>query len=151
MGCIRRGARVKRRGKWAEHEYKHNASRASARYPSFPAGTCGHAVNRRVAAYVASRGAALHMYQGEDVSLGIWLEESPLKRNMRWLDAGGGGGGAGGADGIGGAAAMFSDNGSDANCTHTSIVMIGRATWRGGSKAWRSGGMARCWAELNTP
>ena len=85
------------------------------------------------------------MYQGEDVSLGIWLDESPLKRSMRWVDAGGGS-----AGGAGGTGAMFSELGSNTNCTRTSSVIIGRATWRGGSGAWRNGGMARCWAQLNT-
>ena len=56
--------------------------------------------------FVASHGAVLHMYQGEDVSLGIWLDESPLKRSMRWVDAGGGS-----AGGAGGAGAMFSELG----------------------------------------
>ena len=95
--------------------------------------------------FVASHGAVLHMYQGEDVSLGIWLDESPLKRSMRWVDAGGGS-----AGGAGGTGAMFSELGSNTNCTRTSSVIIGRATWRGGSGAWRNGGMARCWAQLNT-
>ena len=42
-------------------------------YPPFPQGSGGHAVTRRIASYVATYQDALFDYQGEDVSIGIWL------------------------------------------------------------------------------
>ena len=45
-----------------------------ALYPPFPLGSYGHAVTRPIVSYVAQYQDALFDYQGEDVSIGIWLE-----------------------------------------------------------------------------
>lgn len=53
-------------GKWAENEY-HSVS-----YPPFACGS-GYVISRPVAKWIASNAQFLHPFQGEDVSLGIWL------------------------------------------------------------------------------
>jgi hypothetical protein len=45
-----------------------------AHYPPFPLGSYGHAVTRSITRFVATHQAALFDYQGEDVSIGIWLD-----------------------------------------------------------------------------
>lgn len=74
------GDPVRRQGKNAEHDYKER------RYPNFPLGSYGHAVSRPIAEYVAMHKDVLFEYQGEDTSLGIWLNESSL--NPLWAKAG---------------------------------------------------------------
>ena len=60
-------------GKWREvPQYP-----VGGRYPPFPLGSCGHAVSRRVAEYISTNQDWLFDYQGEDVSLGIWLKDYP--------------------------------------------------------------------------
>ena len=49
-----------------------------------PKGSFGHVVSRPVAEYVATHKDTLFNYQGEDVSVGIWLDESPLKDQIVW-------------------------------------------------------------------
>jgi Galactosyltransferase len=71
IGRIIEDSPVHRTGKWAELVYP------KPRYPFWPQGSCGHVVSRAVAQYVASA-SNLTYYQGEDVSLGIWLDESDL-------------------------------------------------------------------------
>ncbi len=67
---------VWRDGKWAEFpKYKRNF------YPYWPQGSCGHVVSRPVARYLAYYKHRLYNYQGEDTSVGIWLDESPYMRN----------------------------------------------------------------------
>jgi hypothetical protein len=69
-GNIFRGAKVHRDGKWKEvPQYP-----ANKKYPTFPLGSYGHVVSRPIAEYVAQYSASLLNYQGEDVSLGIWLD-----------------------------------------------------------------------------
>ena len=55
-------------GKWKELRW-------TSAYPKFPSGA-GHVVNRNLAAWVASHGDSLVEYQGEDTSVGIWLEQA---------------------------------------------------------------------------
>lgn len=77
VGVIRSGSEVPRGGKWAEPEYPPSI------YPPFPNGAQGHVVSRVVAkAVVAHDGFE---YQGEDVSLGIWLNE--MRKNVTWVDS----------------------------------------------------------------
>lgn len=71
IGRIIKDAPVHRTGKWAELVYP------KSHYPFWPQGSCGHVVSRAVARYVSSA-PNLTYYQGEDVSLGIWLDESDL-------------------------------------------------------------------------
>jgi hypothetical protein len=61
---------VNRDGKWAERHYP------PLFYPWWPQGSAGHVVSRAIAIYVATHDAELFRYQGEDVSLGIWLQEA---------------------------------------------------------------------------
>ncbi|KAL7578158.1 hypothetical protein ACA910_012599 [Epithemia clementina (nom. ined.)] len=72
MGRIVPHSTVSRKGKWAEFQYERDI------YPYWPQGSRGHVVSRPVASYIASQ-HHLTYYQGEDTSLGIWLNESPLK------------------------------------------------------------------------
>jgi hypothetical protein len=67
-----RGANVHRDGKWAEKKYKH------AKWPAFPSGGA-HAVSRDLAQYIVdnSESEATEEFQGEDVSLGVWLHMAP--------------------------------------------------------------------------
>ena len=75
MGNIQRGSGVPRSGKWAEPDF------IGPKYPSFANGAQGHAVTRGVAkAVVAHDGFE---YQGEDVSLGIWMDE--MKKPVQWV------------------------------------------------------------------
>ena len=71
-----------RSGKWAEHKYKKKS------YPPFPRGGA-HAVTRKVAQYVIDNDHSLVEYQGEDTSLGIWMDEAPFKVKLtttdRWI------------------------------------------------------------------
>lgn len=97
IGSLQLDAPVYREGKWAENGmmYSHKT------YPTFALGSCGYALNHAVAQYIAKQykhdrrflnqlksqlstkngfpldqKLRLQVYQGEDVSLGIWLEES---------------------------------------------------------------------------
>lgn len=78
IGQIAKGWPVHRGGKWAELNYKPN------KYPNFPLGSAGHVVSRSVATYINDNRDTLFNYQGEDVSIGIWLDESPLKSKIVW-------------------------------------------------------------------
>ena len=76
VGHIERDESVPRSGKWAEYpEYKPNI------YPPFPNGANGYTVSLRVAQYIADYDG--FEYQGEDVSVGIWLDRSPCV--VTWL------------------------------------------------------------------
>lgn len=59
--------------------YKMQSSPTNAWYPKFPSG-CGHAVSRPIAEYISQK--TLIKYQGDDVSLGIWLNESGLNKSI---------------------------------------------------------------------
>jgi hypothetical protein len=78
-GRIKVDAPVRKTGKWAELLYTESET-----YPYWPQGSCGHAVSRPVAEYVAQKATAgeLTLYQGEDTSLGIWLHEASLKKEL---------------------------------------------------------------------
>jgi hypothetical protein len=76
LGHIIYNAGVPRDGKWAEFvEYKEN------HYPAFPNGAHGHAVSRSVAKFIVDYDG--FEYQGEDVSLGIWLRDG--KQPVEWV------------------------------------------------------------------
>ncbi|XP_038049275.1 UDP-GalNAc:beta-1,3-N-acetylgalactosaminyltransferase 2-like [Patiria miniata] len=53
-------------GKWAEHDYP------SPVYPAFACGS-GNLLTRDLVQWIAQNSQFLHTYQGEDVSMGIWL------------------------------------------------------------------------------
>lgn len=65
VGRIIYGPPVHKQGKWADMDY-----------------SCGHVVSRPIVEYVVENIDKLHEYQGEDTSLGIWLDQSPIKQNV---------------------------------------------------------------------
>lgn len=69
-GRIIANVSVKKQGKWAETKYQKET------YPLWPQGSCGHVVSRAVAEYIAGMENVVY-YQGEDTSIGIWLDEAP--------------------------------------------------------------------------
>jgi hypothetical protein len=68
---------VHRSGKWAERNYKPDM------YPPYPIGSFGHCVTRPVAQFIVDNRIELFNYQGEDVSVGIWLHNAPL--HVQWV------------------------------------------------------------------
>eukprot|EP00912_Choanoflagellata_sp_UC4_P001393 UC4_evm3s865 len=81
VGVLKINGEVQKYGKWAEYKY------IPKRYPNFPLGSFGHAVTRAVASYIVSHESELANYQGEDTSLGIWIDESPLKTKTTWVNS----------------------------------------------------------------
>lgn len=67
-------------GKWAEHEYD------SVTYPPFACGS-GYVLGRSLMDFVVKNKETLHAFQGEDVSLGIWLSSihPDMHHDDRWL------------------------------------------------------------------
>lgn len=65
-GNFRQSWAVDRVGKWQELEY------ASPVYPAFACGS-GYVVSRDLVEWLASNSEKLKAYQGEDVSMGIWM------------------------------------------------------------------------------
>ncbi|KAM6956746.1 UDP-GalNAc:beta-1,3-N-acetylgalactosaminyltransferase 2 [Aplochiton taeniatus] len=65
-GNFRQNWAVDRIGKWQELEY------ASPAYPAFACGS-GYVVSRDVVQWLANNADKLKAYQGEDVSMGIWM------------------------------------------------------------------------------
>ncbi|KAF1375929.1 hypothetical protein PFLUV_G00225300 [Perca fluviatilis] len=65
-GNFRQSWAVDRIGKWQELEY------ASPAYPAFACGS-GYVVSRDLVQWLASNADKLKAYQGEDVSMGIWM------------------------------------------------------------------------------
>lgn len=76
VGRIIYGPPVHKQGKWADMDY------IPRQYPPWPQGSCGHVVSRPIVEYVVENIDKLHEYQGEDTSLGIWLDQSPIKQNV---------------------------------------------------------------------
>ena len=68
-------------GKNAEFDYKPE----NKYYPRFPMGSFGHIVSRYISDYINTNFDALMEYQGEDTSLGIWMDQSPMKTSVKWL------------------------------------------------------------------
>ena len=71
-------------GKWKEVPQYPN----STEYPPYPVGSRGHAVSRPVFKYVVENSDLLFDYQGEDVSLGIWLADTKIGNSpITFVDA----------------------------------------------------------------
>jgi hypothetical protein len=70
---------VAKEGKWADMEYE------QPYYPYWPQGSCGHIVSKVIAKYIVKHSSKLHRYQGEDVSLGIWLDEAHTSHALKDL------------------------------------------------------------------
>ncbi|XP_028325385.1 UDP-GalNAc:beta-1,3-N-acetylgalactosaminyltransferase 2 [Gouania willdenowi] len=79
-GNFRQSWAVDRIGKWQELEY------ASPAYPAFACGS-GYVVSHDVVQWLASNSEKLKAYQGEDVSMGIWMAAvGPQKyQDSGWL------------------------------------------------------------------
>ncbi|XP_017523570.1 UDP-GalNAc:beta-1,3-N-acetylgalactosaminyltransferase 2 isoform X2 [Manis javanica] len=79
-GNFRLNWAVDRTGKWQELEYP------SPAYPAFACGS-GYVISRDVAYWLASNAGRLKTYQGEDVSMGIWMAAIGPKRyqDSLWL------------------------------------------------------------------
>uniref|UniRef100_A0A3P8UAK9 Hexosyltransferase n=1 Tax=Amphiprion percula TaxID=161767 RepID=A0A3P8UAK9_AMPPE len=79
-GNFRQSWAVDRIGKWQELEY------ASPAYPAFACGS-GYVVSRDLVQWLASNAEKLKAYQGEDVSMGIWMAAvGPQKyQDPSWL------------------------------------------------------------------
>ncbi|XP_052007421.1 UDP-GalNAc:beta-1,3-N-acetylgalactosaminyltransferase 2 [Xyrauchen texanus] len=79
-GNFRQNWAVDRVGKWQELEY------ASPAYPAFACGS-GYGVSRDLVKWLASNAEYLKAYQGEDVSMGIWMAAvGPRKyQDSGWL------------------------------------------------------------------
>lgn len=79
-GNFRQSWAVDRIGKWQELEY------ASPAYPAFACGS-GYVVSRDLVQWLASNAGQLKAYQGEDVSMGIWMAAvGPQKyQDAGWL------------------------------------------------------------------
>lgn len=67
-GCVYDDRSVWRGGKWEELDFPRPV------YPPFALGSCGHAVTRELAQAVVELDG--HEYQGEDTSMGIWINET---------------------------------------------------------------------------
>ncbi|XP_071833739.1 UDP-GalNAc:beta-1,3-N-acetylgalactosaminyltransferase 2-like [Apostichopus japonicus] len=65
-GNFRYNWAVQRHGKWAEHHYPSTA------YPAFACGS-GNMLSADLVKWTAKNYRVLHQYQGEDVSMAIWL------------------------------------------------------------------------------
>jgi hypothetical protein len=81
VGRVASNVPVDRDGKWAETNY------LPAFYPPFCKGAFGHAISRDIASDVVEFDG--FEYHGEDVSLGIWLDESPRSNDITWISAAG--------------------------------------------------------------
>jgi hypothetical protein len=80
VGNIVRRHRAFTDGKWKEvPQFPQRGE-----YPPFPLGSYGHAVSRPVAKYLMKNQEVLFNYQGEDVSIGIWLNE---KEGVKFVDS----------------------------------------------------------------
>jgi len=88
---------VMREGKWAEHVFDEDT------YPLYPHGA-GHAVSRDLATYVSLHKNSLFEYQGEDVSMGIWISQGAIQVDF---------------------IASPAFEGHDGNCENTSKAVIG--------------------------
>ena len=63
-------------GKWAELDYPYEF------YPFWPKGSAGHVISRATAKFFSDTSRTLHRYQGEDTSIGIWLDEAQKNKTL---------------------------------------------------------------------
>ncbi|EHH15937.1 hypothetical protein EGK_02114, partial [Macaca mulatta] len=79
-GNFRLNWAVDRTGKWQELEYP------SPAYPAFACGS-GYVISKDIVSWLASNSGRLKTYQGEDVSMGIWMAAIGPKRyqDSLWL------------------------------------------------------------------
>lgn len=79
-GNFRLNWAVDRTGKWQELEYP------SPAYPAFACGS-GYVISKDIVQWLASNSERLKTYQGEDVSMGIWMAAIGPRRyqDSLWL------------------------------------------------------------------
>ncbi|XP_063813557.1 UDP-GalNAc:beta-1,3-N-acetylgalactosaminyltransferase 2 [Pseudophryne corroboree] len=79
-GNFRLNWAVDRTGKWQELDY------LSPAYPAFACGS-GYVISQDIAQWLAANADSLKTYQGEDVSMGIWMSAIGPRRYQddRWL------------------------------------------------------------------
>lgn len=79
-GNFRLNWAVDRTGKWQELEYR------SVAYPAFACGS-GYVISKDIVEWLANNAERLKTYQGEDVSMGIWMAAiGPLRyQDSLWL------------------------------------------------------------------
>jgi hypothetical protein len=77
IGLINKNHRAPIKGQWKE--LPQWPTRGV--YPPFPLGSSGHIVSRHIVEYVAKNKDLLFDFQGEDVSLGIWIGYSGMTVN----------------------------------------------------------------------
>jgi hypothetical protein len=79
IGEIIHHSKVSRSGKWAEdfESYPHDF------YPLWPKGSAGHVCSRAAIKYFSDMSASLHRFQGEDTSIGIWLDEARKSKALK--------------------------------------------------------------------
>lgn len=65
--------------RWIEDNY------TKYHYPRYALGGAGYVISRPVAEYIASEFQNLTNYVLEDASMGIWIDESPLKNSMHYI------------------------------------------------------------------
>jgi hypothetical protein len=75
-GDVRSGLGAATGGKWKEV----SQFEPFGIYPTFPIGSAGHLVSRPIAEYISQYQDSLFDYQGEDVSLGIWVNTMNTNR-----------------------------------------------------------------------
>lgn len=107
IGKIVPHSKVSRQGKWAETDHY-----AADYYPYWAQGSAGHVLSRVAAVYIVDNSPSLHRYQGEDVSLGIWLDEGHQSGQL-----------AGGMTYIH-AKQMITNDGID-SCGKSNVIMVG--------------------------
>ena len=78
---------VRRTGKWADLKHRERDMGIDAPYSAFLVESFGYVVSRDVATEVVDMDKT--KYQGEDASLGILLEESPVADDLIWISAAG--------------------------------------------------------------
>nr|XP_039249293.1 UDP-GalNAc:beta-1,3-N-acetylgalactosaminyltransferase 2-like [Styela clava] len=80
LGNFRRDWIVDRWGKWAEYQY------TASVYPAYACGA-GNIISSNISKYLAINSRNLKFYQGEDVSMGIWMSALDVEyiQNDQWL------------------------------------------------------------------
>ena len=83
IGQIVPHSAVNREGKWAEPDYE------PSYYPYWPQGSAGHVISRAAAQYISENSDSLHRFQGEDVSIGIWMDDAikQFGRDVTYIQA----------------------------------------------------------------
>jgi len=65
--------------RWIDDKYD------GTRYPKYASGAAGYVISRAVAEYIATSFSDLEDYVLEDASMGIWIDQSPLKNSITWI------------------------------------------------------------------